>query len=170
MDNQCTAKSKQSGERCRRAATPGKSVCYYHGGAKGIGGRNNVKHNLYSRTLADDPELLEAYEYFKTNPNLTDMSPEIAMAQAYFHKWLKNRPAGSPVSADYIGVVGEYVEKLTRMKEKEHKRSVGELLTIRIDQLGALIEQITDAVAAEVSDPATRAAIAARIAKIGGKG
>ena len=28
----CTARSKQSGERCRRPVTPGKQVCYYHGG------------------------------------------------------------------------------------------------------------------------------------------
>lgn len=30
---QCTAKSKQSGSRCRRAAIPGGSVCWMHGGA-----------------------------------------------------------------------------------------------------------------------------------------
>lgn len=29
----CTAKSKQSGERCKRPSTPGATVCYYHGGA-----------------------------------------------------------------------------------------------------------------------------------------
>ena len=30
--NRCTAKSKQSGERCKREAGAGKSVCYIHGG------------------------------------------------------------------------------------------------------------------------------------------
>lgn len=29
---QCTAKSKQSGQRCRRAAVPGATVCRVHGG------------------------------------------------------------------------------------------------------------------------------------------
>lgn len=28
---QCTATSKQSGQRCRRTRTPGHAVCYYHG-------------------------------------------------------------------------------------------------------------------------------------------
>lgn len=37
LKNQCTAKSKQTGERCKRPATAGKKVCYYHGGAKGSG-------------------------------------------------------------------------------------------------------------------------------------
>ena len=30
---QCTAKSKRSGERCKRAAKPGGNVCHTHGGA-----------------------------------------------------------------------------------------------------------------------------------------
>ncbi|WP_367619416.1 HGGxSTG domain-containing protein [Bilophila wadsworthia] len=30
---QCTAKSKRTGERCRRAAMHGQAVCYMHGGA-----------------------------------------------------------------------------------------------------------------------------------------
>ena len=31
-ERRCTAKSKQSGRRCKRYATPGKRVCHYHGG------------------------------------------------------------------------------------------------------------------------------------------
>jgi hypothetical protein len=31
-DHQCTSKSKQSGERCKRQATPGCNVCNIHGG------------------------------------------------------------------------------------------------------------------------------------------
>jgi len=34
-DRQCTAKSKQSGMRCKRIAIPGGRVCYIHGGAIG---------------------------------------------------------------------------------------------------------------------------------------
>lgn len=30
---QCTAKSKQSGERCRQTAVPGSTVCRFHGGS-----------------------------------------------------------------------------------------------------------------------------------------
>jgi hypothetical protein len=35
--SQCTAKSKRSGERCRRAATRGRTVCRMHGGASPAG-------------------------------------------------------------------------------------------------------------------------------------
>ena len=33
-DRQCTAKSKQTGQRCRNAARKGKTVCGYHGVAR----------------------------------------------------------------------------------------------------------------------------------------
>lgn len=32
LNMQCTAKSKQTGKRCGRAATAGRDVCHYHGG------------------------------------------------------------------------------------------------------------------------------------------
>ena len=41
--SQCTAKSKQSGQRCRRNAVPGKDKCYIHGG------RTPSKHGAYSK-------------------------------------------------------------------------------------------------------------------------
>jgi hypothetical protein len=30
---QCTARSKQSGQRCKQRVVPGAAVCHYHGGA-----------------------------------------------------------------------------------------------------------------------------------------
>lgn len=55
---QCTAKSKQSGSRCKNFAVKNKSVCWIHGG-KSIGpssakGREKIqklktKHGLYSQ-------------------------------------------------------------------------------------------------------------------------
>lgn len=141
---QCTATSKRTHERCKARAVTGKKVCYHHGGAPGSGskgGRTYSTHNLYSKTLEDDPELLAAYEYFKTNPDLLDMTPEIALAQAYFHKWLKQRPAGAGLSADYIGVVGEYTEKLSKLKEKEHKRKVGETINVKIEEAESYVAE-----------------------------
>ena len=33
MPEQCSAKSKQTGKRCKQKAVPGAVVCHYHGGA-----------------------------------------------------------------------------------------------------------------------------------------
>jgi len=45
----CTARSKQTGNRCRQHVRPGRRVCFYHGGAslRGIG-HPNWKHGCYS--------------------------------------------------------------------------------------------------------------------------
>lgn len=47
---QCTAKSKRTGERCKRKCAPGKTVCKWHGGnSKGApkGNKNALKHGAY---------------------------------------------------------------------------------------------------------------------------
>ena len=47
---QCTAMSKQSGERCKRHAVPGKKVCCIHGGKStgpSKGSKNALKHGAY---------------------------------------------------------------------------------------------------------------------------
>ena len=62
---QCTAKSKQTGERRKRDVTPGKRVCYYHGGAstgpKTAKGKarvalNNLKHGIFANRILDEEE------------------------------------------------------------------------------------------------------------------
>lgn len=53
---QCTAKSKQTGERCKRGCVPGKKVCKWHGGnSNGApkGSQNALKHGGYARLLKD---------------------------------------------------------------------------------------------------------------------
>lgn len=49
---QCTAKSKQTGERCKKPCVPGKKVCHWHGGrSKGApkGNKNALKHGAFQR-------------------------------------------------------------------------------------------------------------------------
>ncbi|HPD18019.1 MAG TPA: HGGxSTG domain-containing protein [Planctomycetota bacterium] len=64
-DGQCTARSKRTGERCKRAPTPGKRVCYYHGGAstgpktkegKARSSLNNLQHGIFARRILDAEE------------------------------------------------------------------------------------------------------------------
>lgn len=60
---QCTAKSKQSGTRCKNFSVKGKAVCRIHGG-KSTGpvtakGRDKIrklklKHGLYSQDATDE--------------------------------------------------------------------------------------------------------------------
>ena len=43
-DLQCAAKSKQSGQRCKRYASPGKRVCHFHGGRSTGPRKPAIKH------------------------------------------------------------------------------------------------------------------------------
>lgn len=73
---QCTAKSKRTGERCRRAAMHGQTVCYMHGGAsrrKGgapKGSKNALKTGQYETILASTmtPEELSYRDSLDINP------------------------------------------------------------------------------------------------------
>jgi hypothetical protein len=159
----CTA-HKTNGEPCKAQAMKGKTVCRVHGGK---GGRPPT-HARYSKSLPKD--LVERYEYFKSDPEILSLKPEIATARAFFERFSRQLVEGQGLSAEVGGELRAWLDQIGRITERCDKILNGERYTIRIDQLGALIEQITDAVAAEVRDPATRAAIAARIAKIGGKG
>lgn len=78
---QCKAKSKQSGERCKRPATPGRDVCYIHGGKTPVGlGLPQTKHGRYSKYL---PQGLAAkYGEAVTDPELLNLSHEIALLDA----------------------------------------------------------------------------------------
>lgn len=132
----CRAHSKRHGGQCRAWALTGKSLCRNHGGKNEGTARANEylrRHNLYSKTLGNDPELLEAYEYFKSNPDMLNTTPEIAMAQAFLDKFLKQAKVGVVVSAEYVAVINDFLQKIAKLKELEHKRRVGEQLTIRIE-------------------------------------
>lgn len=55
---QCGAKSKQSGNRCRRPAVPGKNVCHIHGARAG----RPPSTYRYAKVVDKCPELKENYD------------------------------------------------------------------------------------------------------------
>ena len=90
---QCAAKSKRSGEQCRRPAMAGKAVCYHHGGAT-PGGMNSAqyKSGRYSKYL---PERLRAqYEATQQDPDILMLRDEIALADARLTDLLTRVDAG----------------------------------------------------------------------------
>ncbi len=54
----CHARSKQSGERCKRPAAPGKRVCYMHGANAGPpkGNLNAMTHGIFAERILDEEE------------------------------------------------------------------------------------------------------------------
>jgi hypothetical protein len=86
---QCTARSKQSGERCKRHASPGRTVCYIHGG-KSLRGTDlpQFKHGRYSKYLPD--RLAEKYAEALSDKDLVTLEDDIALVEARLKTELQN--------------------------------------------------------------------------------
>ena len=78
---QCTAKSKQSQERCKKDACVGRNVCHIHGGKTRQGvATTNYRHGKYSKFL---PLTLAAdYQRARDDPDLHSLTDEIALSDA----------------------------------------------------------------------------------------
>lgn len=75
---QCTATSKQSGERCKRRASVGRSVCAIHGGKSRTGaavaGFKGGRHSKYLPT-----RLAARYQEAQNDPDLISLHDDIAL-------------------------------------------------------------------------------------------
>jgi len=102
-DRRCTATSKQTGKRCKRWATKGKKVCYYHGG-RSTGPRTtagiqrtraiHLKHGEYSLIRLKDrtlERLSVAMNKFHIDRNLFGYL-ELKLSYMNYQEFRKQRP------------------------------------------------------------------------------
>lgn len=60
MADLCGAKTRGSGEPCKRAPLKGRTRCKLHGGATPTGTQNALKHGIYSAVIREDEKELAA--------------------------------------------------------------------------------------------------------------
>jgi hypothetical protein len=86
-------KIKKNGEQCGRVATPGYRFCKIHGGNRKAGiARYELKNGRYSKYL---PENIQAnYEELLSDPELLDLSHEIALMQTLFGELVQEIQSG----------------------------------------------------------------------------
>lgn len=90
---QCTAKSKRTGERCRRQAVPGMTVCASHGGKSLAGPASpRFKTGRYSKYLPE--RLRERYEAAAEDPELLALREDIALIDSRLADLLKRVDSG----------------------------------------------------------------------------
>jgi hypothetical protein len=95
---QCTAKSKRTGERCKRHATPGRTVCHYHGGATPRGfALPQTKHGRYSNALP--VRLAATYEAARQDPDLLALTDKLAVIEARLLQLMEQLEAGGGARA-----------------------------------------------------------------------
>jgi len=112
---QCTVKSKQSGQRCKRYAVFGKTVCVIHGG-KSPGGMAspNLKHGRHSKYLPKG--LLEKYKTALADPELLQLHDEIALIDARLAEVLGKIEAGADASQTWETLQIEFASLVNAME------------------------------------------------------
>lgn len=91
---QCTAKSKQSGEQCKKHAMVGRNVCATHGGKtpRGIASPH-FKTGRQSKYMP--AWLRERYEAHLADPNLLSMADDVALLDARADELLEALATGN---------------------------------------------------------------------------
>lgn len=96
---QCKAKAKRTGEQCRLHAEPGYKVCRLHGGKtpRGIASPH-YKHGKFSR-YAVPGRLIMRYNEGIEDPELLNLSSEIALTDARTNELLSHLDTGESGAA-----------------------------------------------------------------------
>lgn len=131
---QCTAHSKRSGQQCKRAATPGRTVCNLHGGKtpQGIAVPQFV-HGRYSKALP--AHLMERYEQARTDPDLLSFRDELALTDARLLELVERLNTGESSNL-WHRLDAQYVE-LTTLWDAGETAGIGKALEL----LGRTIRQ-----------------------------
>lgn len=112
----CTGKSKQSGERCKRHATPGSDVCVMHGSKtpKGIASPH-FKTGRYSKYLPVG--LMDTFNEMVSDKEKLALDSEIALIDTYMTQLIEE--LGDYSSAELWEKLQGYVQEYHKATEAE---------------------------------------------------
>jgi len=134
--NRCCAKSKSTGERCKRPVVAGRRVCRYHGG-NSPGGQ--IKHGRYAKGLG---RFRHAYEEALNDPSLLDLRETIALLDITVQKAVER--AADCDSPQFRAMALELYEKAMRNlgtdEGAQSLNELGDLLERGVAEDGALDE------------------------------
>ena len=154
---QCRARSKRTGQQCRRAAMRGRPVCLMHGGKSPRGmAAPNYQHGRYSTHLPT--QWAQWYTQARQDPALTSLRDEIALAETRVHELLQTLPASSasPHTCPVWQAIGTQLDRLARLRSAEHQRLVDLRLMLSAEQgqalIGALVSIVMDALQKHIPD------------------
>lgn len=112
---QCKAKSKQSGERCKKDAVPGFDVCHIHGG-KSTG--RPIVHGRYSKHLR---ERLQSKAAAFVDGDALDIFDELALQRALFVEYAERFEHGTKMSLMDIQALMSMLNDIMRSAERIQK-------------------------------------------------
>ena len=172
MAQKCTAKSKQSGERCKRWATPGASVCSSHG-SKSLSGPASPSWvtGKYSKVLPQ--RLVARYEAALNDPGLLDLTRDIAAVTLGIEEALSALPEDAPKSASdnemeialWTDITQLHLRR-AKLTEVQFRREVALGVYLPVAEILALSDAIIGIVLRYVPDRKIQSAIASEIREV----
>jgi len=148
----CTARSKHTGERCRRGAVPGYSVCRYHGAGGGApkGNLNGLVHGAYARRIlnAEEQQIHSAFlDQIRQDFSLNQSSDEIQaqMAALAFVQFLRAGEAGNEAAAAVHARVVRNCLRDLRATKSSRERGPVDLKTTPAEWATAFVEKALEA-------------------------
>jgi hypothetical protein len=164
ITRQCTATSKRSGQRCRKSAMRGRTVCLAHGGRTPRGAASpHFKTGRYSRSLPG--HLVAAYERALADPTLLSLRDEVALTDAMIAELLGQLDDHSP-DTKYRRVfrqIGRLIERRRRLVETEVRHIVLAREMLTAEEALTLVESIVAIMTRYLPDPTERQRIAEEI-------
>lgn len=146
MSEKCGAKNRSGGQCARPAGWgtnhAGVGKCKLHGGA------SRVKHGLYSKYTKH--KLSEVVQSLIDNPELTNLREQIAFKQALVLNRLDQLKEN--LTAEDTKFLSELSERVSRDIERQHKIEHGEKYVLQVEEVQAVVQQITTIVIQEVRD------------------
>ena len=164
ITRQCTARSKRSGERCRKHAMRGRTVCLAHGGRTPRGVASpHFKTGRYSRSLPG--HLLAAYEEALRDPRLLSLRDEAALIDAMINELLSQIDDDTPESKErrIFRQVRRLIDQRRRLVETEVQHIVLAREIVTAEEMRALLQAMVAIVIRYVPDPNDRQAIAEEV-------
>lgn len=138
MAEKCTAKSKQTGERCKRWPSKGRTVCASHGGKTLVGiDSPSFRHGRYSKHLPD--QLAARYVEALNDTDLICLDDEIALIDSRISRQL-DQLKQSGVNDRTL----RHLKVLYQRFQQHTNAGKARLAISAITALGSLLEQASD--------------------------
>ncbi len=161
ITRQCTARSKRSGQQCRKHAMRGRDVCLAHGGKTPRGAASpHFKTGRYSRSLPG--HLVAAYERAIHDPMLLSLRDEVALTDAMIGETLSRLTDDMPwaKTRKVFHQVIRLSEQRRKLVESEVRHIVLAREVMTTDEAMALVHAMAAIVTRYLPDPNDQAAIA----------
>ena len=148
--SRCTARSKRTGEPCKRSPAPGWGVCKMHG----AGGGRPIVHGRYSKVLG---RFRKSYEEALANESLLDLGPTLALLDVRAEQLLEHVDEGREGAwQELVQVISQRArrtEKACELRLKGQQAiNARDLVEVLTKFANLIIEEIGPAAAKPVID------------------